>query len=167
MKATDVQRSSLWLTWLAVLLIALLPGVAAAQDGKMKVVYHVDFPDATRYSATLTSVNNLINDVEQELREYDVQIVFVGYGIRFVTDNKLEDTPYAETEKLAERRAELKGRLQTLHDIRNVKLMLCDKTRGEIGLPESELYEGVELVPSGVSYIADLQADGYAYLKIQ
>lgn len=34
--------------------------VQAADDGA-KVVYHVDFKNVTRYSATLTSINNIID----------------------------------------------------------------------------------------------------------
>ncbi|TKA89033.1 hypothetical protein FAZ79_07485 [Guyparkeria sp. SB14A] len=140
---------------------------AVAQDDTQRVVYHVDFADPTRYSATLTSINNLINDAEQKLLPWDVHLVLVGYGIRFATDDPLEGTPYAADEDLNERRAELKGRLQTLIDVREVNVHLCDVTRNEIGLSEDKLYEGIELVGSGVAKIADLQREGYAYLKIQ
>ncbi|QGT79645.1 hypothetical protein GM160_10415 [Guyparkeria halophila] len=140
---------------------------AVAQDDTQRVVYHVDFADPTRYSATLTSINNLINDAEQKLLPWDVHLVLVGYGIRFATDDPLQGTPYAADEDLNERRAELKGRLQTLIDVREVNVHLCDVTRNEIGLSEGKLYEGIELVGSGVAKIADLQREGYAYLKIQ
>ena len=141
-------------------------GVAQADDTQ-RVVYHVDFADPTRYSATLTSINNLINDAEQTLLPWDVHLVLVGYGIRFATDDPLEGTPYAADEALNERRAELKGRLQTLIEIRDVKVHLCDYTRKEINLSKDKLYEGIGLVNSGVAKIADLQREGYAYLKIQ
>jgi len=132
-----------------------------------KVVYHVDFNDVTRYSATLTSVNNLLNAYEGDLRDYEVSIVFVGQGIRFVTDDALKGTPYVADKALLDRRAELKGRLDTLIKIKGVKAVLCDKTRDEIALDKAKLYEGVSLTPSGVVTIADLQMQGYAYLKIQ
>lgn len=149
----------------AMMVTALAP--AAHADDTQRVVYHVDFPDPTRYSATLTSINNLINDAEQKLLPWDVHLVLVGYGIRFATDDPLEGTPYAADEALNERRAELKGRLQTLIEIRDVKVHLCDFTRQEINLPEDKLYEGIGLVGSGVAKISDLQREGYAYLKIQ
>lgn len=132
-----------------------------------KVVYHVDFNDVTRYSATLTSVNNLLNAYENDLRDYEVTIVFVGHGIRFVTDDPLVGTPYATNAALDKRRSELKGRLETLVKVRNVKALLCDKTRDEIGLDRNKVYSVVGLTPSGVATIADLQMQGAAYLKIQ
>lgn len=154
------------LTMAATALALSVQGAAQADDTQ-RVVYHVDFADPTRYSATLTSINNLINDAEQTLLPWDVHLVLVGYGIRFATDDPLEGTPYAADEALNERRDELKGRLQTLIEIRNVKVHLCDFTRQEINLSKDKLYEGIGLVNSGVAKIADLQREGYAYLKIQ
>ncbi|WP_321323886.1 DsrE family protein [Thiomicrorhabdus sp.] len=138
----------------------------AADDGA-KVVYHVDFKDPTRYSATLTSINNIMNYYQSELMEADVHLVFVGYGLRFTTDDDLKGTPYEADKALLDRRAELKGRLDALINVRGVKVELCDKTRDEVGLPQSKVYKGIKFVPSGVAEIAILQSEGYSYLKIQ
>ncbi|WP_204742184.1 DsrE family protein [Guyparkeria sp. SCN-R1] len=165
--ATLARRASRLIALPMVALALAMSMPAVAQDDTQRVVYHVDFADSTRYSATLTSINNLINDAEQKLLPWDVHLVLVGHGIRFATDDPLEGTPFAADEALNERRDELKGRLQTLIDVREVKVHLCDVTRNEIGLSEDKLYEGIELVGSGVAKIADLQRDGYAYLKIQ
>jgi intracellular sulfur oxidation DsrE/DsrF family protein len=140
---------------------------ALALAAPAKVVYHVDFNDVTRYSATLTSINNILMAYENELRDYEVSIVFVGHGIRFVTDDPLKGTPYVTNADLDKRRAELKGRLEALVKVRNVKALLCDKTRDEIGLDKSKIYSVLTLTPSGVATIADLQMQGAAYLKIQ
>jgi hypothetical protein len=112
-------------------------------------------------------VNNLLNAYEADLRDYEVSIVFVGHGIRFVTDDALKGTPYAADKALLDRRAELKGRLDTLIKVKGVKALLCDKTRDEIALDKAKVYDGVGMTPSGVVAIADLQAQGAAYLKIQ
>jgi intracellular sulfur oxidation DsrE/DsrF family protein len=150
------------------LLVAVLTMMTlSAWAAPAKVVYHVDFNDVTRYSATLTSVNNLLNAYEGDLRDYEVSVVFVGQGIRFVTDDALKGTPYVADKALLNRRTELKGRLDALIKVKGVKAVLCDKTRDEIALDKAKLYEGVSLTPSGVVTIADLQMQGYAYLKIQ
>ncbi len=137
------------------------------QAGMAKVVYHADFADPRRFSAMLTSINNMVSHYESNLLEYDVRIVFVAHGIRFVTGNPLKDTPFAEDKELAERRKNLHGRLNTLRDVYGVKLELCNITRRGIGLPEDDLYDGIELVESGVVRIAQLQRDGFSYLKIE
>lgn len=148
---------------LGVATLLSLSSLAAQAADVAKAVYHVDFADPDRYSLTLTSVNNMLNAYEQELRDYDVQIVFVGQGVRFVTDDKKAGTD----KKLDAKRAEYKGRLESLSKVRNVKLAVCNNTLSDFGIPEKSLYSGVKVVPSGVAYIADQQQHGAAYLKIQ
>ena len=146
------------------LVFGLMSQVFAA--GGHKVVYHVDFSDPTRYSATITSVNNMIDAYEQELSEYDIRIVFVAGGARFVTDDKLAKTPFAEDKDFTKRKEELKGRVGSLRDSRGVKLVICGNTAKEFGI-EDKLYKGVTIVPSGVVEVASLQEQGFSYIKIQ
>lgn len=138
----------------------------AADDGA-KVVFHVDFKNPTRYSATLTAINNILNFYDNQLMDADVQLVFVGYGLRFTTDDDLKGTPYVADKALNARRAELKGRLESLIKVRGVKVWLCDKTRSDVNLPKSKIYPGIKMTPSGVAKIAILESQGYSYLKIQ
>lgn len=152
---------------LVALMFALFALPVQAADDGAKVVYHVDFNDVTRYSATLTSINNIMTAYENQLMNADVHLVFVGHGLRFTTSDSLKGTPYEHDKDLLERRDELKGRLDALMNSRGVKVKLCDTTRTEVGLSEDKLYEGIELVESGVYDIAILQSEGYAYLKIQ
>ena len=134
----------------------------------VKVVYHADFADPRRFSAMLTSINNMVMHYGNEFIDYDVRIVFVAHGIRFVTDDPLRDTPFAENDALKEQRDNLRGRLTTLATLHNVKLELCDITRSQIGLDPSKVYAPVTLVPSGVVRIAQLQnEEGFAYIKVE
>jgi intracellular sulfur oxidation DsrE/DsrF family protein len=159
-----IPNQSLLRHVLLVLLLACFPLQALAEA---KVVYHADYSDPRRFSGMLTSINNMVTHYHNELMDYDVRIVFVAHGIRFVTDDKLANTPFAEDAELAERRSNLAGRLLSLQQVQNVKLELCDITRREINLANEKLYEGVELVPSGVVRIAELQSEGFAYIKIE
>lgn len=154
-----------------VLLLALimLPASAYADDDEelIKVVYHADFSDPRRFSAMLTSINNMVTYYNNELLEFDVRIVFVAHGIRFVTDDKLVNSPFVSDAILEERRQNLKGRMMSLNDVHNVKLELCDITRSQIDLDPKLLYEAVDSVPSGVVRIAELQRQGFAYIKVE
>lgn len=148
--------------------VFVMPTFASSDDEEaVKVVYHADFADPRRFSAMLTSINNMVTYYQDELVDYDVKIVFVAHGVRFITDDKLTDTPFAEDEKLAERRMSLKNRLMSLHDVQGVGLELCNITRSQINLANDKLYGGVEMVPSGVVRIAELQRQGYAYIKVE
>lgn len=133
----------------------------------IKVVYHADFADPRRFSAMLTNVYNMVATYQGELTDYDVRIVFVSWGIRFVTRDKLAGTPFAEDAALKERRENLLGRLATLRDTYGVKLELCGITREQIGLDEKKVIPGVAIVRSGVARIAELQHRGFAYIKVE
>ncbi len=140
---------------------------ARADDDVVKVVYHADYANPRRFSAMLTSINNMVTFYQNELIEFDVRIVLVAHGIRFVTDDKLANTPFVSDGELEERRANLKGRLLSLNDVHDVKLELCDITRSQINLPTDKVFEQVTSVPSGVVRIAELQREGYAYIKVE
>jgi intracellular sulfur oxidation DsrE/DsrF family protein len=133
----------------------------------MKVVYHADFADPKRFSAMLTSINNMVTVYQQNLQEYDVRIVFVSHGIRFVTADSLKGTPFAEDAALKARRKELLDRVRGMHDTQGVKMELCDITRESARLDKEKLLRGVDLVPSGVVRLAELQHQGFAYIKVE
>lgn len=153
---------------LCLLVSVTAPNLHAEEDDDVRrVVYHADFSDPRRFSAMLTSINNMVTYYQNEFIEYDVRIVFVAHGIRFVTNDILEGTPFQEDAALKARRDELAGRLKALNSVQEVKLELCDITRSQVGLDEGKLYEGVEMTPSGVVQIAELQREGFAYIKIE
>lgn len=141
--------------------------VAEPVEPVMKVVYHADFADPRRFSAMLTSINNMVNTYQEALAEYDIRIVFVSHGIRFLTTDALKGTPFVEDALLRTRRKDLIERLRTLNATQGVRLELCGITREQIRLDPNKLIKGVELVSSGVVRLAELQQRGYAYLKIE
>lgn len=140
---------------------------APAAEAVEKVVYHADFADPRRFSAMLISINNMVTVYQNDMKEYDVRIVFVAHGIRFATADPLRGTPFAEDAALKARRKELLERLKSLHDTQGVKLELCNITREQARLDPAKLLPGVELVPSGVVRLAELQHQGFAYIKIE
>ena len=132
-----------------------------------KVVWHVDFTDQRRLSAMIQNVNNMVTTYEGNLEDFDVRIVFVAGGIRFVTTDPLKGTPFAEDEAFRKARPDLITRLQQLRTLHNVKLELCEITREALQVPKDKVIEGVAPVRSGVVRIAELQQKGYAYLKVE
>lgn len=164
-----LQRAVFWVLLLAFLCAAsLAPRTTWAQDDTIKVVYHADFGDPRRFSAMLTSINNMATHYTNELVDFDVRIVFVAHGIRFLTDDALSETPFAQDAELAEQRENLRGRLNALNTVHQVKMEVCDITRSQINLAPDQLYSYVESVPSGVVRLAELQTrKGFAYLKIE
>jgi len=137
------------------------------EESVKKVVWHVDFGDPRRLSAMIQNVNNMVTTYQGDLAAYDVRIVFLSGGIRFLTTDALANTPFAEDKELKARRTELIQRLQQLREVMNVKLELCEITREALQLPAGKIVKGVGSVRSGVVRIAELQHKGYAYLKVE
>jgi len=147
-------------------LAALLVSASAAAQ-VAKVVWHVDFTEPRRLSAMIQNVNNMVTTYQGNLDDYDVRIVFVAGGIRFVTTDPLKGTPFEEDDAYRKARPDLITRLQQLRTLHNVKLELCEITREALQLPTDKVIEGVAPVRSGVVRIAELQSKGFAYLKVE
>lgn len=140
---------------------------AETKDTIAKVVYHADYADPVRLGSMLTSIFNMVTTYENDFIDYDIRIVFLSHGIRFLTNDRLKGTPFEVDDKFAEQRKELITRLKTLHNMQNINLSLCNITREAINLEEDKLIPGVTMVTSGVVEIAKLQSQGFAYLKVQ
>ena len=138
---------------------------AEAEEKIARVVWHVDFAEPRRFSSMLTSIFNMVTTYQNELMEYDVRIVLLSHGIRFVTTDKLKGTPFEEDKELAESRKNLMTRLNSLREVSGVKLALCEITRVAVKLDKENIMPGVVLVPSGVVEVARLQSEGFSYLK--
>jgi len=162
------MKKHLFTSLLILFVLSGLNGKAhATEDDVIKVVYHADYAEPRRVSAMITSINNMVTTYQNDLVEYDVRIVFISHGIRFLTKDKLKGTPFAEDEALAESRSSLMQRLAGLQEVQGVKLELCDITRQAIRLDREKIMPNVKLVRSGVVQIAKLQHNGFAYLKIE
>ena len=143
-------------------LLCMIFAASVQADDVKRVVWHVDYGDPDRLGRMISSVHNMTAAYEGELADYDVRIVFLGAGIRFLTTDSLAKTPFAEDKELKEKRKTLHERLKSLN---KVKLELCNITATAIQLDTKTLIAGVTLVPSGVVQIADLQSKGFSYLK--
>ncbi len=165
----NLSRYALALGLFTIVAAAPAPAADPAKPAPVvhKVVYHADFADPDRVSAMIVNINNMVTTYQQGLEEYDVRIVFIAHGIRFVTADPLKGTPFAEDAKLKARRAELLQRITQLREIQEVKLELCEITRTSINLPKEKIIPGVTAVHAGVVRIAELQSQGFAYLKVQ
>ena len=140
---------------------------AQTSEAIPKVVWHVDFAEPRRLSAMMQSVNNMVTTYQSNLEDYDVRIVFLAGGIRFVTEDALANTPFAEDAEFRRARPDLIQRLRQLRDLHKVKLEYCELTIGALGLPKERIIPGVAAVRSGVVRIAELQSKGFAYLKAE
>lgn len=155
------------LFFLLVFLFAALPRMALADDEIAKVVYHADFSEPKRFSAMLQNIFNMTTTYENEMMDYDIRVVFLSKGIRFVTRDNLKGTPFEADKEFVKQREDFIKRLASLQDMRGIKLEVCTITQELIGLDKAALIPGAKLVTSGVVQIAKLQSQGFAYLKVE
>ena len=157
------------ITAAACLGLALAGGTAQAfGEEERKVVWHIGYGDVDRVASMLGSINRMAQTWEGELIDYDIRVVLRSGGIRFVTDDPLEDSGFAiepGSEK-DEQRREILSRLQSLHTMYGVELELCDTTRQAVGLDHDRIMDNVGIVDSGIIRITELQHDGYAYAQV-
>jgi len=162
-----MKKLLLSLSLIAIIFSGPITPSYAEDDDSMKVVYHADFADPRRMSAMITSITNMVTTYTSDLIEYDVRIVFISHGIRFLTKDKLKKSPFAEDKELAKTRDNIMKRLAGLDNVYGVKLELCDITREALHLDKKKLMPQVKMVHSGVVQIAKLQKKGFSYLKVE
>jgi hypothetical protein len=164
---TVTLSNTIKLCFILVLLFTALPRTTLADDDVAKVVYHADFSDPKRFSAMLQNIFNMTTTYENDMMDYDIRIVFLSKGIRFVTRDNLSGTPFEADKEFVKQREDFFKRLASLQEMRGIKLELCTITQELVGIDKSTLIPGVKMVTSGVVQIAKLQRQGFAYLKVE
>ncbi|MBK1726044.1 DsrE family protein [Halorhodospira neutriphila] len=149
-------------------LAALAPAGAAEAPSQPRLAFHVDMGEPRRVSSTLFNASSAASHYEGQLVDYDIRLVFQGFGIRYVTEEPLAGTPYEVPQERREAQAELVERLRSLQDTYDVQVEVCRSSMAEVGLGREELAVEAKLVPYAVTRLAELQREqGFAYIKMQ
>jgi intracellular sulfur oxidation DsrE/DsrF family protein len=139
-----------------------LDPAALKKDTDIACLYHCDFGDAGRFSQMLTNINNHLSVYEFDTFKVKLVIVAHGAGLKFFLQD-LAGTPW-EKQTID---PDLYKRVVGLAKF-GVEVYLCNITftRNKIDLAKAQDGEFIKLVPSGVAAVAELQAKGFAYLKV-
>ena len=135
---------------------------ALKKDTDIACLYHCDFGDPQRFSQLLTNINNHLGAYEFDTLRVKLVIVAHSAGIKFFLDD-LFGTPWAN-DKID---PDLYKRFVGLTKF-GVEAYLCEITykRNNIDLSKTKQDAFLKFVPSGVATVAELQAKGFAYLKV-
>jgi len=137
---------------LLLMLVLILPGtsVAAADDGIMRVVYHINQGDAAHHIVAMRNVQNHINAVGAD--NLDLKVVMHGGGINLLMGAK--ENP------------ELQSAVDNLK-LQGVDFQVCRNTLAARNVSPDQLYDLAEsdIVESGVAQLSILQMQGYTYIK--
>lgn len=168
---TDVNRRALF-AWTA--LVGLGAAAAAKAEPKklafkdlkkeadVNALYHCDFGQPPRFAQMLGNINNHLSVYEFDPFKAKIVIVAHGPGVKFFLKD-LAGTPW-EKETLP---PDLVQRMEGLAKY-GVEAYLCQITFKRLKLDIAKVRDAayVKMVPSGVATVAELQARGFAYLKI-
>ena len=134
-----------------------------ADYGKQKVVYHINYDNPKKQAGALRNIQNHINAVGAE--NLDLKVVLHGNGLALL----LEPDALSRVPKFKNANAtdDMTAKIAGLKD-QGVAFSVCNNTiNGRKVNMDTDLYDvdKADIVPSGVSERAKLQADGYTYIK--
>ena len=146
--------------WIMIALAVLVFSAHAAQagpnnhrtpDGKLKVLYHIDGSDVGVAKYALALINKHI-EAEGGLDKIDIKVVVHGPALMLFDKETVDPA--------------LKAKLKTVLDI-GVKPEMCQVSMKLFNRPLDKLTPGFEPTahPVAVKRIADLQEQGYLYIK--
>lgn len=140
--------------WLGVslLLLGAIPATVHADHHmameKSKVVYHVNQLERAR--GALRNVKNHLNAVGD--KNVEIIVVTHGKGAFVLVDGTTDDKGTYESD------------IAALSN-RGVKFQMCENTINGFDIDRNMINLVVEIVPSGVAQVANLQHQGYVYIK--
>ncbi|MFQ3307968.1 MAG: intracellular sulfur oxidation DsrE/DsrF family protein [Candidatus Nanohaloarchaea archaeon] len=112
----------------------------------MKVVFHLNSPDASKKSELLGNMENLKQDERVEIE--DMKAILNSEAITLAFKNS-DASKYVEE-------CRDKG----------VDFRICGNSLENAGKDKQDLVEGVEVVDSGVGELTILEEKGYNYIKV-
>ncbi|MBA2484509.1 MAG: DsrE family protein [Nitrospira sp.] len=153
--AANRQVLSITLAAMAMILLWMAPAVTGAADGakkeKPKVLYHVDGKDPEVAKYALALINKHI-DAEGGPENIDIELVVHGPALELFEKDKMDPEMTKRFDQIIEKGA---------------KAEMCQVTMKAFGKTLDNLAKGfaATLHPVAVKRIADLQQQGYLYIK--
>lgn len=118
-------------------------------EPELRIVYQVNRDDADYYGHILFSLGEMLRQTDNRA---GLAAVCFGPGLNLLTAEKPETVSQ-----------QARDRVKSLMTY-GVSFRACRQTMEAMGLGESDLVEGAEVVPAGVLDMARLQKEGYAYV---
>lgn len=133
---------------ISLLLIMLFVAFPILAEGKLNVVYHLSEPDKAAFV-----LNNINNHIKGAGGPDKVNIVLVMHGPAVKAFNDIEAVD------------KVRGQVSGLQE-QGVAFNVCGNTLKVMDLSMDELLPGmVEVSQGGVTRIAELQSEGYVYIR--
>ncbi len=165
-------KNTLW-TSIALAMVLTLPTMAKNEkkEDVVKIVYQCDFPDAKRIHLMLNTLNNVVKYYQKSLQDYELDVVALGPCLQYVMKD-FKDTKFVKKPYITKggpvgngTMGRFKSLVLTAGD--NLKIFACQNTMKKKHVDAKQIADYVQLTPSGIIKIVDLERDGFAYIKIK
>jgi len=132
--------------------IFTLPGLSIAQEqySDQKVVYHINYDDPKRISATFSNIANHISQLGED--HISVKAVVHGPAIKYFIDAKKDQAKQSTLDALR---------------LNDVQFIICGNSLDGYKVSYTDLYDVAEedVVQAGLPEIVHLQQQGYFYVR--
>lgn len=135
---------------------------ASIVDETVKVVYQCDFKEPERVNLMLSTINNLTTEYQQNLIDYEIDIVTLGPCLQYMMKD-FKATGFTKMPNLDSTQSRFRS-LVSGRD--NIRLYACENTMKMKNVKPEQLIDIVKVTPSGIVKIIDDQRKGYSYIKI-
>lgn len=149
-----------------ILILALLFGLAQAEDESAKVVFDLTTKDLAKFErAILKGIVFNKQLYANQLKELDVAVVIHGGAYRFFVQN-LDSTIFKDDKKLQKSYKELKQRIATMADTYDVEFLMCGAAMKRNKLTKQDIVPFVTIIPNSTIGLIKKQNNGYAYIPV-
>ena len=145
------MRKLLTLTVLTIMTVLSTGCATLFDDGKQKVVYHINYKDEAMLKSAMGNVKNHISAIGKD--KIDVKVVMHGDGLELL--RQANDNPDMQQRVIGLKKD-------------GVAFQVCNNTLvGRKINYKNDLFDvsDKDIVPSGVAEVANLQQKGYVYIK--
>jgi len=151
-----IQRNFIaFAIFLAMIVGAVMPVAAHEAGKKYQVIFHVDEGDPKKMNLVLNNVKNVIAVMEQQKKDYEIDITTYGPGLTMLRADK----------------SPVKDRVEQFTQIYpNVTFSACGNTIKAVTKKEGKAppiieSERIKTVGSGVIHLLDRQDQGWHYIR--
>jgi hypothetical protein len=132
------------------------------KEADVACLYHCDFGDPARFSQMLVNISNHYAAYGNDPFAIQLAIVAHGPGIKFFLSS-LEETQWREEQTIPQIYPRVEALLSS-----GLRVYLCAVTfeRNKVDPALARPHERIQITPSGVATLGDLQAKGFGYVKI-
>ncbi|ADN09943.1 DsrE family protein [Sulfurimonas autotrophica] len=150
-----------------ILILALLFGLAQAEDESAKVVYDLTTKNLAKFEKNI--LKGIVFNKQlysNKLKELDAAVVIHGGAYRFFVQD-LDTTIFKNDKKLQKVYKELKKRIATMADTYDVEFLMCGAAMKRNKLTKKDIVPFVTIIPNSTIGLIDKQNEGFAYLPVR